>query len=237
MRPPRPVTFVKRNRPLLSISIGTAVLLAGALLPLAPDQGRGSQVATGTVRGLVLFDGAEVPEGVIAGDAIVYLLGDLLVGAEPAEELPAPTMDQYDYTFVPHVLPMLAGTRLTFTNSDTETHNVHTYAKGRRRNRTFNKAQRPGLILSTVFANPDSIRVTCDIHSQMLAHILVLPNPFFTMAAEDGTFTIAGIPAGSHELLVWHEEYGTVKSVVEIRGGQTTTVEMTLPTVFPGARK
>ena len=228
MRPPRPVTFVKRNRPLLSISIVTAVLLAGAQLPLAPEQGRGSQVETGTVRGVVLFDGAEVPEGVIAGDAIVYLLGDLLVGAEPAEELPAPTMDQYDYTFIPHVLPMLAGTRLTFTNRDTETHNVHTYAKGRRRNRTFNKAQRPGLVLSTVFANPDSIRVTCDIHSQMLAHILVLPNPFFTMAAEDGTFTIAGVPAGSHELLVWHEEYGTVKSVVEIRAGETTTVEVDL---------
>ncbi len=39
------------------------------------------------------------------------------------------------------------------------------------------------------------------------------------------------------ELLVWHEEFGTVKSVVEIRAGQTTTVEMTLPSVFPGARE
>ncbi len=55
-----------------------------------------------------------------------------------------------------------------------------------------------------------------------------VPNPFFTVAAEDGTFTIAGIPVGSHELLVWHEEYGTVKSVVEIRAGETTTVEVDL---------
>lgn len=230
------MTFIKPDLPLVSVSVGAAVLLAGMLYSVAAMQGRGSQVATGIVRGLVLFDGAEVPEGVTADDAIVYLLGDLLVGAEPAEELPAPTMDQYDYTFVPHVLPLLAGTRLTFTNNDTETHNVHTRSKGRRRNRNFNRAQKPGSIMSTVFANPDSIRVTCDIHSQMFAHILVLPNPFFTMAAEDGTFIIAGIPAGSHELLVWHEEYGTVKSVVEIRAGQTTTVEMTLPSVFPEAR-
>ena len=231
------MTFVKRNRPLLSISIGTAVLLASALLPLAPEQGRGSQEGSGTVGGRVLFGGATAPEGIIASDAIVYLLGDVLADGNPPGDMPAPAMDQYDYTFVPHVLPMLAGTRLTFTNNDTETHNVHTRSKGRRRNRNFNRAQKPGSIMSTVFANPDSIRVTCDIHSQMFAHLLVLPNPFFTMAAEDGTFTIAGIPAGNHELLVWHEEYGTVKSVVEIRAGRTTTVEITLPTVFPEARK
>ena len=84
------------------------------------------------------------------------------------------------------------------------------------------------MILSTVFANPDSIRVTCDIHAQMLAHILVLPNPFFTMAAENGTFTVAGVPAGSHELLAWHEEFDTVKSAVEVQAGQTTTVEISV---------
>jgi plastocyanin len=231
------VTFIKRDLPLVSVSVGAAVLLAGMLYSVAAVQDRGSQEVSGTVAGRVLFGGATAPEGIIASDAIVYLLGDVLTDGNPTGDMPAPAMDQYDYTFVPHVLPLLAGTRLTFTNSDTETHNVHTRSKGRRRNRNFNRAQKPGSIMSTVFANPDSIRVACDIHSQMFAHILVLPNPFFTMAAEDGTFTIAGIPAGSHELLVWHEEYGTVKSVVEIRAGQTTTVEMTLPIGFPGAHK
>lgn len=182
---------------------------------------------TGTVAGRVLFDGGAAPEGIDATETIVYLLGDSLVGAEPAQPLPAPTLDQFDYTFVPHVLGMLAGTRITFTNNDPETHNIHTRTKSRRRkNRSFNRAQKPGSVMSTVFQRPDSIRVQCDIHAQMLAHIFVLPNPFFTMAAEDGTFTIAGVPVGSHELIVWHEEYGTLKSMVDVRKGETTTVTL-----------
>ena len=182
----------------------------------------------------VLFDCAEASGEVNAGNTIVYLLGESLVDAEPAEPLPAPTMDQYDYTFM---LPVLVGSRVTFTNRDTETHNVHPYAKSRRRNRTFNKAQRPGLVLSAVFANPDSIRVTCNIHAQMLAHILVLPNPFFTMGTEDGTFTIAGVPAGRYEVVAWHEEFGTVRSAVEVRASQTTAVEISLTrTTSDGSR-
>ncbi len=54
---------------------------------------------------------AEASGEVNAGNSIVYLLGESLVDAEPAEPLPAPTMDQYDYTFMPRVLPVLAGSR------------------------------------------------------------------------------------------------------------------------------
>ncbi len=216
------------QRPLVLVAATAALVLAGALIPITAAPRSAGREATGSIAGRVLFDGGSAPDGVIAGDVIVYLLGDGLADAEPPGEIPAPTMDQFDYTFVPHVLPMLAGTRLTFTNSDSETHNVHTYAKGRRRNRNFNQAQRPGSTISVVLANPDSIRVTCDIHSQMLAHLLVLPNPFFTTTAEDGTFTIAGVPVGRHELLAWHEEYGTIESTIEVADGRTTTVELNL---------
>jgi hypothetical protein len=128
---------------------------------------------------------------------------------------------------------MMVGSRITFTNSDPEMHNIHTYTKGpRRRNRTFNRAQRPGSNMSTIFTNPDSIRVLCDIHAQMLAHIFVLPNPFFTKVGEDGTFTIEGVPAGSHELVGWHEEYGPFTVIAEVEAGGTTTVEVDLPTLI-----
>ena len=220
------MTFVERDRTVF-LTVGTAVWLAGALFPLAPADKGVNSAETGTVSGRVFFEGAEGQESVNATDVIVYLLGDSLTGAEPAQPLPAPTMDQFDYTFIPHVLPMLAGTRITFTNNDPETHNIHTYTKSRRRkNRTFNQAQKPGSVMSTEIQRPDSIRVQCDIHAQMLAHIFVLPNPFFTMAADDGTFSIAGVPVGSHELIVWHEEYGTLKTMVDVQPGKTITVEL-----------
>lgn len=221
------------TRSVSSLTIGTAVLLAGVVVPLAPTLEWGTPSRTGTVRGRVIFDGAPAPDGIIAADAVVYLLGEALVDAEPIGVLPAPTMDQEDYTFSPHVLPIVAGSRITFTNSDPEMHNIHTYTKGpRRRNRTFNRAQRPGSNMSTVFTNPDSIRVLCDIHAQMLAHIFVLPNPFFAKAGDDGTFTIEGVPAGSHELVGWHEEYGPFTMVAEVAAGGTTTVEVDLPALI-----
>ena len=212
-----------------SVVTGAVVLLAGAILPRAPVHHDAHPPDTGGIRGRVLFDGAATPEGVVASDAIVYLLGETLVGVDPPEVLPAPVMDQYDYTFVPHVLPVLAGTRITFTNNDPETHNIHTYTKGpRRRNRTFNQAQRPGSTLSTVFANPDSLRVLCDIHSQMLAHIMVLPNPFFVTAHADGTFQLTGVPAGRHELRAWHEAYGPATATVEVVAGAETAIDLDL---------
>ncbi len=220
------MTFVKRDGTVF-LTIGTVVWLAGALFPLATTEQSVNSTETGTVSGRVLLGGAEAPEGVSAANVIVYLVGDSLLNARPTQPLPAPTMDQFDYTFVPHVLPVLAGTRITFTNNDPETHNIHTYTKSRRRkNRTFNQAQKPGSVMSAVFPRPDSIRVQCDIHAQMLAHIFVLPNPFFTMAADDGTFSIAGVPTGNHELIVWHEEYGTMKALVDVQTGATTTVEL-----------
>ena len=60
MRPRRPVTFVKGNRPLLSISIGTAVLLVGALLPLAPEQSRHCTLHLGEPLFGVIADAEEV---------------------------------------------------------------------------------------------------------------------------------------------------------------------------------
>lgn len=225
-------------RPGSAVAISAALLVAGAAVPLRPE--RHPHLPTGTVRGRVTFAGARPPAGIIASDAVVYLLGDALGGAEATATLSPPTMDQEDYTFVPHVLPVLAGSRIAFTNSDPETHNIHTYTKGpRRRNRTFNRAQRPGSNMSTVFTNPDSIRVLCDIHTQMLAHIFVLPNPFFTKPDDDGTFAIGEVPAGSHEIVGWHEEYGPFTTVVVVTAGDTATVEVDLPPLpagdqFPG---
>lgn len=92
----------------------------------------------------------------------------------------------------------------------------------------FNQAQKPNSILSTVFQRPDSIRVTCDIHSQMIAHLLVLPNPFFTKIEEDGTYSIAGVPPGQYEVVVWHEFFDTVISTIEITAGGVTTADVTM---------
>ena len=66
----------------------------------------------------------------------------------------------------------------------------------------------------------------CDIHSQMIAHILVLENGFFTRANDDGTYSITDVPPGQYELTAWHEWFGEVKTTVEVGDGQTVEAEV-----------
>ncbi len=215
----------------------TLALAAGLITPfLWPAFGPSTAVdepATGTVQGTVSFETLPDEQFFEVTDAVIYLSGEGLTA-----ETPAPThtpeqllLDQIDYTFVPRVMPVLAGDELSFHNSDDELHNIHTYAKGRRRNRNFNRGQRPGSTFTGVFARPDSVLVLCDIHSQMIAHILVLENGFFTKANADGTYSISEVPPGQYELTAWSEWSGEVKTTIEVGDGETISVDVT----FTGA--
>ncbi len=210
----------------------TALLTGGLVVPLlwsgfapgVPDD----RLPTGTVEGRVSFETIPDHEFFEVSDAVIYLSGGGLTTETPApprtpERL---LLDQIDYTFVPRVMPVMAGDELSFHNSDDELHNIHTYAKGRRRNRNFNRGQRPNSTFTGVFARPDSILVLCDIHSQMIAHILVLDNGFFTKPGDDGAYAITGVPPGQYDLTAWHEWFGEVRTTVEVGDGQTVPVDI-----------
>ncbi|HAD75254.1 MAG TPA: hypothetical protein DCG16_05680, partial [Gemmatimonadetes bacterium] len=114
-----------------------------------------------------------------------------------------------------------------FRNGDSELHNIHTFAGDRGANRMFNRSQLPGLTFTETFERPDSIQVRCDLHSQMIAHILVLPNVFHTMPAEDGSYSLAGVPPGTYELTAWHEFFGRVTVPVEVASGGIARADLT----------
>ncbi len=220
---------------------GTLALTAGLIAPfLWPALGpatEATQPATGTVQGMVSFETVPDDEFFEMSDAVVYLSGEGLaetsVPARAPEQL---LMDQIDYTFVPRVLPVLAGEEMSFHNSDDELHNIHTYAKGRRRNRNFNRGQRPGSTFTGVFARPDSVLVLCDIHSQMIAHILVLDNGFFTKINDDGTYSIGGVPPGQYELTAWSEWFGEIKTTVEVGDGETVSADVAFSSATEAAQ-
>ena len=216
------------------VFLASALLLGSALHasddsesgPRASNPGR--QHALGALEGLVLLDGGPLSEWDSVTNAIIYLVGDAL---DSATALPdarqAPVLEQRDFTFLPHVLALTAGTELTISNRDTVTHNIHTYTKGRRRRTAFNRAQNANTTMTATFSRPDSVLVLCDIHSYMEAHILVLPNPFFTKPAEDGAYIITGIPPGTYELVAWHKYYAARREV-EVVSGETTRADIDL---------
>ncbi|MFQ5678017.1 MAG: carboxypeptidase regulatory-like domain-containing protein [Gemmatimonadota bacterium] len=206
-----------------------AALWAGiAWIPadVAPASGAGGpHEARGRLEGRVSWSGGPLPEWESVTDVVVYLLGGDLEDATHTPAVPA-VLAQKDFTYVPHVLPIAVRAALTITNGDTALHNIHTYSKGRRRNPSFNRAQRAHTTLTTAFRAPDSLLVLCDIHPQMEAHIMVLPNPYFAKPDEKGAYTITEIPAGRYELVAWHPSYTSVRDTVEVEAGRTTRTDL-----------
>ena len=203
--------------------------LAGLLFLVAARRPEADDRQAGGIAGRITFATVPPDESFERTDAVVYLTGEGLAdapGVAQAEPRVA-YLDQIDYTFVPRVLPVVAGVGLRFHNGDSELHNIHTFARGGRVNRMFNRSQLPGSTFTQTFELPDSILVRCDIHSQMIAHILVLPNAFYTMPTEDGTYSLAGVPPGRYELTAWHELFGRMTVPVDVGSGGVTPVDVT----------
>jgi len=135
---------------------------------------------------------------------------------------PRYVMDQKELTFVPHVLPILAGSTVEFPNSDPVYHNVFSFSKIR----TFDLGRYPtGRSKAITFNQPGLVKVYCDMHSQMNAFILVLANPYFTLSDENGNYVIRDIPAGEYKVKAWFARLPEKTASIAIRPGETTALD------------
>jgi plastocyanin len=132
--------------------------------------------------------------------AVVYLIGGTPVERQPVSE--SKQMKQIDQQFVPRVLPILVGTTVDFPNMDPVFHNVFSYSKTKK----FDLGRySKGYSKSVMFDKPGIVKVFCEIHSSMLAHIIVLEQPYFTLTEKDGSFRVHDVPPGEYELHIWQE--------------------------------
>jgi hypothetical protein len=137
-------------------------------------------------------------------------------------------IDQKNCEFIPYVTPMLQEQGLVLKSSDPVNHNVRlaTFT-----NAAFNQILPPnGQAELKLVAERRPIGMACDIHPWMKGYIMVFDHPFFTVTKEDGSFEIAGVPAGAQKLVVWQSEVGYVNPgmgsgmPVEVKAGGTTDV-------------
>jgi plastocyanin len=136
------------------------------------------------------------------------------------------SITQRDEQFAPHLVAVTAGSSVAFPNQDPFFHNVFSLSRGA----TFDLGRYPsGATRSQTFSRPGIVKVYCHIHSHMSAVVRVFDHPWFTIPAEQGTFSIDGVPPGQHTLVAWHERIGEQRARVTIRPGQTAEVQFTLP--------
>lgn len=172
---------------------------------------------SGSITGIVKARGVRD-----ARNVVVYL--ESVEGKfQPFEE--KPVLDQKDLVFIPHVLPILVGTIVQFTNSDVVKHNVFSPSKSKKFNLgTYSK----GIVREVTFDKPGKISILCNVHSEMSAYIYVLQNPYFSLTGPDGKFTIDGVPPGIYKIQTWHEKLKEKKQEIEVSDGKTITVNFQL---------
>lgn len=117
-------------------------------------------------------------------------------------------LDQKGCRYQPHVSGIQVGQTLVIRNSDATLHNVHATPE---KNAEFNNGQPfEGMELEHRFTVPEiMVPLKCDVHPWMNSYIGVLDHPFYAVSAEDGGFTIEGVPAGDYTIEAWHESLGT----------------------------
>ena len=167
-------------------------------------------------------------EGLVVGSAggIANVAAYLTKAPPPTQPPPAAPLviDQQACTYRPRVQVARVGQRLEVRTSDPTLHNVHAW---RARETFFNQAQIAGAPAITRTLDEAGLTVfKCDVHPWMRAWVVVLPHGWAAVTGEDGTFTLADVPAGSYTLEAWHERLGPKSVPVAVARDQTAEVAL-----------
>ncbi len=109
-------------------------------------------------------------------------------------------VDQKGKVFIPYVVPVVKGAKVTFRNDDNLAHNVFGVGADEFNLGTFNK----GATRDHTFTKTGDTTLLCNVHPEMEGHVLVLDNPFFAQPDATGKFQISGVPAGDYVLKAWY---------------------------------
>jgi plastocyanin len=186
--------------------------------PKAPARPRAPAPAAqevGTVRGKV-----SVPEG----EPIAYVYVENVFA--PPVRGKTVMIDQRNKTFVPGWAVIRRGTTIAFPNHDNIYHNVFSHAAGNAFDLgLYNSAEKAK---THSFQAAGNVDIYCNIHPNMAASVLVVPNDLYAKVQADGTFVINNVPSGQRKIVAWSPSTSLSAQWVELPTGSTANVELKL---------
>ena len=156
-------------------------------------------------------------------DAVVYLKA--VAKGKDWAPVQTPVLDQEHCTFRPAVQIVRPG-KVDVLNSDPVLHNTHGFY-GRRT--AFNLAlPDKGAKVTVELPRAGLVRVECDAHGWMLAHIFVADSPYYALTGEDGSFSITDVPPGEYTLVATQNYTGDTELPVTVKGGERLELSIEL---------
>ena len=176
------------------------------------------EAVTSTVEGTIY-----TPNVRMAG-AVVYIVPDRNQTSLPP--IDHPIIDQVNLRFVPRVTVVVPGTTVEFRNSDPILHNVfHPENPGEGFNLgTYLRTDRRAYTFDELGAHV----ILCHVHPEMVAYVVVIPTPFYSIVDAAGHFRIDRVPPGRHTLLVWHRSTESFERPIVVREGNVLHLELEL---------
>ncbi len=199
--------------------MGDRILRALALLALLA--GTASADPGGRVTGKVTITDSDGKPA--TSDVIVYVVGFKELGAT---DRPTAAVAQKGRKFVPDLVAITVGESVSFPNGDSFLHNVFSQSSTRKFDLgSFKKGESK----DKSFENPGVIDVYCNIHPEMAATILVLPNKRHTRTARDGSYVIDGVPPGTWTVFAYARRVAKpVSAKVTVTAGADASVNLAL---------
>jgi plastocyanin len=180
-----------------------------------------AEPALGTIRGKLT-----VP----AGEPVAYVYVENVLA--PAVKGQRKVIEQAGKKFVPNWAVVQRGTSIAFPNMDNIYHNVFSLSSGN----SFDLGlyNSGGEVKTHTFTEPGAVDVYCNIHPQMAASVLVVPNKHFAKVKGDGSFEIAGVPTGRRKVVAWAPGSRISADWVEVAAGSTVDVSLRLDSKASG---
>jgi plastocyanin len=184
--------------------------LSGAIFLIA-----GTSLA-GDIKGKVSVQGLKSPVNIA-----VYL--DSIPDKKFDPPSPHVVIDQKKMEFIPHVVVVLQGTTVDFTNSDPVGHNVYWPSISGNKKLTHNLGTWPkGDKKSFQFDDLGVAPLLCNVHPEMSGYIIIVATPYFAVTDKDGNYEIKNVPAGKYTLKTWSEDGKPTTQSVDVSASGAT---------------
>lgn len=231
---------------LLSVSLPAAALALALIVPSSAQ----SQSGTGSIAGVIHFDGKAPARKTIdsssdAACATTKQLSDTVIvtkgklqdvhvriknGTMGKHKAPskAVVVTQDGCVYRPHVLGAMVGQPVAIKNKDKTMHNVHAYIG---KETWFNRSQpkgAPDIVETDTGEAGEVFELKCNVHSWMHSYLPITDHPYFDVSDKTGSFEIKNLPAGTYTLEAWHPKFGLKSSKVVV-GGAAAKAEFHYP--------
>ncbi|NRA66832.1 MAG: hypothetical protein HRU19_20255 [Pseudobacteriovorax sp.] len=154
----------------------------------------------------------------VCTDTVVFLEFE----GDPNESPQSVSMSAKDRTFIPSILPIRVGTTVEFPNQDTILHNVFSLSKTKKFDLGLYRKSEGKPV---TFDQAGLVKVFCNIHAEMVGHILVLENKYFARGLDDCTFSLPTPKDGTYKISVWYKKGRGSSQSIDVKNGKIVAVE------------